>query len=195
MEDDPNLVDVSPGTLSNDALITIARIVRVCAELEDTLNLWICKLSKSSEAATSILLGRSPISTKVSIAAALAQFTDDATYDMHKQAFNEGTQRLLSCRNAVAHGVLIGQTSKGYAFGTSANTDLEPSILWRRVDVFSAETLADMAESGELFLRITNILLGLKPLRDKRQWQRLPEIRRDQPKQKSASKRKRQPQS
>lgn len=168
------IVKMSQEKITEDAFVAIGRIVRACADLEDVLNLWICKLSGLSEAASTAILGRTNISTKKSLALALAKLKGEAFVELHNTAFDDNMSRLLTCRNAVAHGAYTGRTDDGkWSFLTATTVAYENGGLSKQSLAYSTEALAQIANAGTIKIGAMDRLLGLKPWRDKRQWQDL----------------------
>lgn len=194
MVNNPAMHEIRNVRLSQVALTAIGRIVRVCADLEDLVNLWICKLAGTPESTTSVLLGRSNISTKINIAEGLANLSSAESLRLHKRIFDDGITKLLACRNATAHGVLIGRTKAGvWMFNTATTVGYEGDTLHRRADGYKTNPLKGIASVCEERVRVIPNLLGLGPLRDKREWQHLPDYQPGQQKQKSSAKPKHRP--
>lgn len=195
MVDQSNDIGVTSAALTDEALSAIGAIVRVCADLEDIINLWICKLNRSAEAASTVILGRSAISTKLNIAESLAKLAGGEVLELHKAAFDDNITRLLHCRNAVAHGILMGHTDEGrYVFGTNSTIGYEDHNLAQRAHAYSSGTLREIADAAKQRVAAMDGLLGLAQLRSRRQWHRLEEIPKGQTKAQSSAKRRRQPQ-
>jgi hypothetical protein len=192
MADEP-LIDVAPAVLSKPAFAAIGRIVRACADLEDVLNLWICKLSGITEAQSTALLGRSPISTKLAIAEGLAKLCREGEIELHKLVFDSNMTRLLGCRNAVAHGTLVGKTKQGrYVFRTAHTLGYDRDSVAVRAEAYDTKTLAAIARISENRIAAMSGVLGLGSLRRRRNWRRLPEHRAGQQKRKPSPKPRRQ---
>jgi hypothetical protein len=186
--DEEVLVDIKPVKLSKPALLAIAQIVRASADLEDVINLWICKLTKLSQSKATVILGRSNISTKLEIAEALANICGEI--ELHKIIFDQNMANLLRCRNAVAHGHYIGKAKSGWIFSTSVTLGYEGDQVAKRAEAYSTRTLATVASVSAGRIALMDDILGLKPLRDKRQTQRLPEYQPGRKRKKASSKRK-----
>jgi hypothetical protein len=192
MGKDSGVITITPREQSDEELLVIGRIVRASAGLEDCLNLWICKLAKCDEATSAVMLNRSNIATKLSIAEGLAKLTSKDAAELHKTAFDSAINQLLSCRNAVAHGAFAGETDDGAAaFVTNVNFDYKPANLERRADCYSIGNLNVIAMSAERRVSQLDDLLGLRALRKKRQWQHALLQQAGQPKGKQDAKQKR----
>lgn len=193
MGKDSGIATITPRELDDDELLVIGRIVRAAADLEDCLNLWICKLLKCDEAGSAVILGRSNIATKITIALGLAKLTGKRATELHEEAFDEAIDQLLSCRNAVAHGAFAGETDDGWiVFVTNVNSDYTEANLVRRADSFTVGNLNVIAHGAERRVSQLDDLLGLRALRDKRRWQQAPVRPAHPPKGKKGAKQKRQ---
>lgn len=190
MGKDSGNVTITPReALNADELVVIGRIVRASADLEDCLNLWICKLMRCDEAASAVILGRSNISTKIAIAKGLAQMHGKGAHELHEAAFGSPVDQLLSCRNAVAHGAFAGDTDDGYMlFVTNVNVGYKEANLERRADAYNVSNLEVIALGAERLVGRLDDRLGLGALRKKRLWQHAPARPMDQPKGKRGAK-------
>jgi hypothetical protein len=194
MGKDSGTVAITPRALTTEELLVIGRIVRACADLEDCLNLWICKLARTDEACSAVILGRSNISTKISIALGLAKLSGDKMLKLHQTAFDSAITQLLDCRNSVAHGALAGESDDDHVvFVTNHNTDYKEANLERRADAYTIGTLSIIAAGAELRVSRLDRQLGLGALREKRLWQLAPVRPTHQQKGKRGAERKRQP--
>lgn len=172
MVNPPTTVRVEPKSLDDDALLAIGKIVRAAADLEDVIDLWIFKLAKISEAEATVLLGRTNISKKLAVAEGLAKLRTGNETELHGLVFDGNMKRLLSCRNATAHGVLVGKTSdEKWAFLTSTTLAYDSGGVVKRSDAYSTATLQKIARVGAGRVALMDEILGLQPWREKRQWQ------------------------
>jgi hypothetical protein len=192
MVNKPNMVAIKPAKLTKAALLAIARIVRISADLEDILDLWMCKLAGTTQAQTQVLLGRSNISTKLAIADGLANLSGGDNLLLHNTVFDDNITRLLSCRNAVAHGVLVGKDPQGrFIFSTNTQLGYEGDELAKRAVAYGTDLLVSIADTAEMRVKVIDDLLELGPLRSKRKRQHLEELPEGQRRRQSASRRKR----
>lgn len=160
---------VKPVRLSDSTLIAIGRIVRACAEIEDLVDLFIAKLAETSEAKVWILLGRTAVTRKLEIAEQLASTRPDAALEVHKAAFDHHYYALIECRNAVAHGTLLGEDSGGMLHFLSAS-NLKPvgGRIARTVWGYTPEALTESADYAESLIPHLENLLDVKGLREAR---------------------------
>lgn len=195
MVDAPNMVDLSPEPIPDDVALAIGRIVRLCADLEDCLNLWICKLAGTTEATSALVLGRSNLNAKVAIAQSLSKVSGERSEQLHKKTFGSpGMRRLLDCRNAVAHGAYAGLTDRGgYVFVTNSTVDYNDGGITRRADAYTIPTLGMIYAAAAMRIEDFDVILGLRALRKKRQWRRVLERPEHQPSRKQAAKQKPRP--
>ena len=104
---------LKPAKLPQKTLVEIGRIVRAVAEIEDLVDLHICNLAGLSESKATVLLGKTAITRRLEMAKYLAQMLPQEALDIHNAAF--GTVEFLDiveCRNAVAHGKLLGKNDE-----------------------------------------------------------------------------------
>lgn len=105
---------LSRTTISDETHADIGRLIRAFAEIDDMLTAHISDLAHTSESRGSVLLGRSPISTKIAVALYLAKMEDQTAIDVHNSVFDaDEFKHSLKCRNAVAHGALLGENENG----------------------------------------------------------------------------------
>ena len=105
--------------LSDAFLLSVGRLVRAFAEIEDILTLHICKLLGTTESKGIIVLGRTGFNKKVEIAQFLGKLTGAETVKIHQSIFDDAFKDASAARNAVAHGSLVGKTADGfYTFRT-----------------------------------------------------------------------------
>ena len=111
---------LKPTKLPVKVLADIGRLVRAFADIEDLVTLYICNLAEINESRAIVLLGKAALTRRLEMAEYLAQMTGKGIAALHKQLFNSMFREALECRNAVAHGILLGKTEAGrYAFLTS----------------------------------------------------------------------------
>ena len=142
---------IKPTKIPSGMYLSIGRLIRAFSDIEDSLNVYISGLVHVQEAGVVILLGRTPISAKLKMALSLSKLHNKETVDQtNAMFFDQAFKDAKTCRNAVAHGVLLGQwgTPRKYAFLT--DTQLEPSDFNMRREVVSYEAAdvkhyADMA--------------------------------------------------
>jgi hypothetical protein len=115
-------VHLKKTRLTKPPLLAIGKLVRAMAEIEDMVDLHICNLAEISESKATILLGRTAVTRRLEIAEALATLRPDSALQVHKTAFNELYFDLVDCRNAVAHGTLLGKGDDGRLYFLTSNT-------------------------------------------------------------------------
>ncbi len=121
--DPPQLV---PEPLSDEMFIAIARVIRVCAEIEDCLNFAICSFAQISETNMLVFLGKSPIRAKAEIAEKLATLRPDGALVAFKRCWTTQVEKLVKHRNVLAHGVYVGKAKSGAFAFLSSETHLAP---------------------------------------------------------------------
>jgi hypothetical protein len=172
--------------LNQKILASIGSLIRAFAEIEDLITLFISNLAGISESKAVVLLGRTNISRKLEIALYLAKMTNQRVTTLHKKLFGSDFSEVLECRNAVAHGVLLGKWNDDdkdtlYAFLTSKTEEPTGSSASQVVISFTAERLAEVAQVAEKSIPIVERLLQLEPLRQRRLGQSLGPHRKAQP--------------
>jgi hypothetical protein len=148
---------------------SIGRLVRAFAEIEDLINLFISRLANISESKTIVLLGRTPISRKLEIAMYLATMAGPNSVTLHKFIFDSSFLECQKCRNAVAHGILLGKTEDNrFAFLTAETLEPTGSSAIQTVISFKKKDIAVYARHAEQAVPQIEKLLQLSPLREKR---------------------------
>jgi hypothetical protein len=141
---------LTQAALDDRTLLAIGRIIRACAEIEDTINLFICNLANISESTMVVLLGQTPISKRVEIAQYLAKMRPDEASKAAEHVFTDAFFSLLHCRNTVAHGVLLGRTQDGsWAFLTSRTQPPIVGSAFQEALVYSPKSLGEFAATAE----------------------------------------------
>jgi len=144
-----NQRDVKPAQLPDATLRDIGRLVRACAEIEDIVDLFIASLAELNETRAFIMLGRTAISRRLEIALELAKVREDNALAVHKTAFDAVFNDILECRNAVAHGKLLGKTEDGFAFLTGNSGPVRDDSKIRIVASYTAATIKEYARVAE----------------------------------------------
>lgn len=180
---------VEPAQLDDAALLAIGRLIRACAEIEDCVNLFICNLAEINESKLLVLLGRTPISKKASIAEYLAKMNTKEAQELAEWAFNPNFFNTFKCRNAVAHGKLLGRNDEGaWSFVTSDTEAPDgPSAIQLALSV-TTEYLEQVAEAAEKAIPLLEDRLKLKVLREGRYTRDLRPHRKAQPQRKKDGK-------
>lgn len=173
---------LTAAALPCEVLLSIGRLVRACAEMEDIVTLYICRLSDVSEGRALILLGRSTFRQRLEIAKYFATAKGKATLALHKRCFPPDLQEILSCRNTVAHGTLLGQNEEGdFAFLTTNPLAPVDSYVRHVVESYSAESISAYATLVEEAIPGLEAHLSVGALRQKRLRQHLLPHRKAQP--------------
>jgi hypothetical protein len=184
---------ITPHQLDSPALLAIGRIIRACAELEDLLSLHLCALADISEAQSLILLGKTPVSQRLRIAATLAAGTSQE--EAVKTCFdNVHYQAIVRCRNAVAHGVFLGLTDDAkMAFRVAEVIGTAEGRISLLVQSYGQADLEGFAAIAESAVPQVETHLKLSALREKRRQQDLFPHRKAQPTRQPSVKRERPP--
>jgi hypothetical protein len=144
---------IRPSKLPSSVLLGVGRLVRAFADIEDSLDIHLCRLASIKEAAAVVLLGRSSISAKVEKALAMARLHNKQMEQLTQALFADSSfKEAKHCRNAVAHGVLLGQwgTPRHFAFLTSTQLDPSEFNMRREVVSFTIQDVQEYARFAEL---------------------------------------------
>jgi len=107
-------------------------------------------LAEISETKATILIGRTAVTRRIEIAEQLASIRTDKALAVRKGAFNEQYYDIIDCRNAVAHGTLLGKDSNGnFAFPTASTAKPQDQKAMRYVFGYTAEQIIKFAERAE----------------------------------------------
>src|SRR5688572_5544958 len=105
----PKGTSIRPYELTAEQHAAIGRLVRACAEIEDIINLRLYDLADIIEGVGMVFLGRTSVVKRLELLRLLSQGRGSDAYDLYKQAFDNTDYRdLVSMRNTVAHGYLLG---------------------------------------------------------------------------------------
>ncbi|WP_321327665.1 hypothetical protein [uncultured Parasphingorhabdus sp.] len=99
-------------------------LIRACAEIEYTLEVYIachCSLNGSS---TSLLASPLAMRRKLEIGGYLTAMTSDENKVAWDSIFSKEFDEIIQCRNAIAHGVLFGIDDDGLYNFKTARTDI-----------------------------------------------------------------------
>lgn len=102
--------NLKPYALNNEDLISIGRVVRAWATVEDAATRWIWFVTQMDPVHLLLMLGRMTVSGRIKLAAELAKSKPGRTSDLHKAMFdNEDFHKIAKFRNAVTHGIILGK--------------------------------------------------------------------------------------
>jgi hypothetical protein len=192
----PDTVELKQEDLGNPEFAAIGRLIRACADIEDLVTLAVADLMGSSEAAVVVALGQTPISKKLAIGNYLAGTRDADWVARFAECFGQDYKEIIVCRNAVAHGVLVGRWADGrWAFLTARTEPPLPGATFQQVISFKTQDLNLYAGLAEELAKYIEQTLGLATQRKLRHGRSLLPHRRSQPKPKQGAKRKRPPRS
>ena len=139
---------LTPAKLTTKIFASIGRLVRACAEIEDLVTLYASYLAQVSVGHTIVLMGRTPMRTRIEIAGRLAALNGKSK--QHKSIFNWPFDEIIDCRNAVAHGSLLGLTpGKKLAFLTSRTLTPTGTAVLQAVEAYSEKNITAFAKKAE----------------------------------------------
>lgn len=117
--------ELKQALLDDDTLAGIGRMVRAFAEFEELLTLFIGALAKLNQSQLVIILGRAALTRQMDMAENLAKIAGGKHLESYNATFNTTHFRdWHTCRNAVAHGTLLGVDDEGYLAFLTDKTDL-----------------------------------------------------------------------
>lgn len=117
-------VTTKPIALSDETLIAIGRLVRAFAEVEELVTLFISALAKLNQSQAVIVLGKAALVRRLEMAEHLAKISGGEHLDRYNACFNTVEFRdAHTCRNVVAHGILLGEDSEGVLAFLTDKTD------------------------------------------------------------------------
>jgi hypothetical protein len=187
-------VPLQPAELGDPEFLAIGRIIRACASIEDLVTLAIAELLGVNETGVVVTLGQTPISKRLSIGNYLAGVRGVEKPALWNRCFaSVEMKEVLSARNAVAHGILLGRSEdERWAFLTAKTEDPMQGSAIQQVVSFKTgdlEGYAVMAEQLTLFIENN---FGLQARRLSRRERPLLPHRKSQPKPTPSAKPKRQ---
>ncbi len=160
---------VKAGRIDDATLHSIGRLIRATAEIEDIVDCFICVLADLNESKTSILLGKTAITRRLEIAESLSKLRTDEAHKIYKEAFPAEIADILECRNAVAHGILLGiGDGHEYAFITSLTNSVRGDAAVRIVVNYSPATIRNIADKAEAMIPYLEKRLLVQGLRSER---------------------------
>lgn len=115
---------VQPIELDDSVLASIGRLVRAFAEIEELVTLFIGALAKLNQSELVIVLGRAALSRRIEMAVDLAKLDGGQHARKFIESFKSSEFRDMHvCRNAVAHGTLMGVDDDGMLAFLTDKTD------------------------------------------------------------------------
>jgi hypothetical protein len=155
--------------LTKPLLAAIGKLVRAMADFVDMVDLHICNLASLSESQSIVLLGRTAVTRRLEIAEALAAMRTDGALDLHRRVFGSVYNDLVPCRNAVAHGALIGKSEAGRLhFLSTPQRQFRPEQACRTVVSYLPSEIIGNAEVAEKAVPHFEQLLQVEELRAER---------------------------
>ena len=119
--------DLKPAKLDDPTLAAIGRLVRAFSEYEELVSLYIGALSRLNQSELVVLLGRTAVTRRLEMAEMLAKLAGEEELARFKAAFHSPQFKdIHQCRNAVAHGILLGMDDTGMLAFLTDKTDAQP---------------------------------------------------------------------
>lgn len=173
---------LKPVELTGAQLQAMGRIIRAVAEIEDIITLHMCNLAEITEGQAIILMGRTNISTKLKLSFSLANALGGEAKRITDECFdNEAYRALMKCRNAIAHGLLLGQTDTGKIAFRTSTASLQGETVGIEVATYEPSAFAQFAEIAELAIQQIEGPLRVQELREARREQSLERHSKAQP--------------
>lgn len=113
-----------PVVLADATLIAIGRLIRAFAEIEEILTLFISALAKLNQSQAVIILSRAQLTRRLAMAEQLATIAGGEHLERFKACFaTTEFKNAHACRNAMAHGILLGVDEDGMLAFLTDKTD------------------------------------------------------------------------
>lgn len=160
---------ITPYTFSDSDLLAIGRIIRGCAEIEDIVSVHLCQVADISEGQLLVLLGRSTLRSKIDMAEKLAKVKSEAAWNAHKACLKHPEfEKLIRCRNAIAHGILLGQSEGLIVLRTATAARTNDDMVTIQAQRFAPSDLVTYANLAEELIPQFDTFLRTKALREER---------------------------
>lgn len=161
---------LAPYTLTEAQHAAIGRMIRACAEIEDIINLRLAHLADITEGMVLVFLGRSSITKRLAILQLISQAKGVLAEKLFAEAFdNPDFRDLQECRNAVAHGNLLGVDEDGnIAFGVVELQGIDSQKVHMTAHCFHPDSFEILASMAEGVIPQMERAFGLTALRQKR---------------------------
>jgi hypothetical protein len=114
---------LQPSTLSDSDLLSIGRLVRAFAGIEEIVSIYVSTLAQVPPSKLLIMLGKVALRRRLDMAEALATLDGDDEVKRFRKAFPPDFYHALDIRNAVAHGIFLGVDSQGHLSFLTERTD------------------------------------------------------------------------
>ena len=99
--------DVTIAPISDPTIFeNMGRLLRACADFETLLDIYIRRLCNIPKAEYDFLIGKTPVSAKISTAVSLAAIRGET--DNIRGVFSTELEDIIDCRNTLAHGSYQG---------------------------------------------------------------------------------------
>jgi hypothetical protein len=136
--------------ITDDEYVQIGRIIRLCAEVEDYLTLFICNLKKITQSEALAILQKKGWTSKVEIAKKEAKLNHRSAVNAFEAVFTTGLATIQKARNCVAHGIYLGRRDNGaLSFLTSDEIGKVGSKVMLEVQSYDKDLLKGMADALE----------------------------------------------
>jgi hypothetical protein len=168
-----NTLNVVRQPLQDGDLISIGRIIRAAAEIEDLLTMLLFQVCKITESNGTLLIGQTPISAKLDKIEYALKRDDREAHKAFKDLRKGQLTGLIRMRNAIAHGVHLGYSPEREEHLFLALPQMVEPVdgetnTKSRVYHFSPAELRQRSEQAEEIANFIERNWMLAPLREKR---------------------------
>jgi len=187
---------LQPSDLSDADLLSIGRLVRAFAGIEEIVSIYVSILAQVPPKTLVLILGKVALRRRLDMAEALATLDGEDELKRFKVAFPLDFYQALDVRNAVAHGIFLGVDRLGHlSFLTEKTERPEDGETIQVVHGINSKSLSDLSLKAHQSVGVTAGVLRLTSSLQKYQQPALRPHRKAQPRRTPSEKTKRQPQS
>jgi hypothetical protein len=185
---------LQPSSLSDADLLSIGRLIRAFAGIEEIVSIYLSTLARVPPKAFVLLLGKVALRRRLDMAEALATLDSEEELSRFKTAFPPEFNQALDARNAVAHGIFLGVDEQGHLSFLTERTDKQGvGETIQIVHGITPEDLRDLAVKVEQNIDATAAILRLTSSLQKYRQPTLRPHRKAQPRRTPSEKPKRPP--
>tara|TARA_R110002049_G_scaffold54908_2_gene152596 strand:+ start:2262 stop:2858 length:597 start_codon:yes stop_codon:yes gene_type:complete len=182
--------------MDDAALHATGILIRACAEIEYALEVYIACSGSLNGSFTTLLVSPLAMRRKLEVGGYLSTMVSDEKKAEWNNIFTNEFDELIQCRNALAHGVLLGTDSDGlYNFKTSRTDIPSDGTAINLVRAYHRDFIMNMAKKAKFLAANLPDLLSIRTSFDKSLEGPILPHRKAQKKRPKADKEQRQPKS
>ena len=137
---------LQPSDLSDADLLSIGRLVRAFAGIEEIVSIYVSILAQVPPKTLVLILGKVALRRRLDMAEALATLDGEDELKRFKVAFPLDFYQALDVRNAVAHGIFLGVDRLGHlSFLTEKTERPEDGETIQVVHGINSKSLSDLS--------------------------------------------------